>query len=278
MNQVEALNSLTEALATINTSKFPVFQHLLPRAEASQGRYRVRFARTRAELDAVQKLRFEVFNLELGEGLDAAFQTGRDRDEFDESCHHLMVVDNSNEKVVGTYRMQTGEMAVAGHGFYAAGEYDFSSLPADVLWDSIELGRACIAKDHRNTQVLFLLWKGLAAYLAHNRKRYLFGCCSLTSQDAREGLRVLQMLEAGQQLHPTLWTTARPEYECNADATEINELREVSIPKLFRTYLRFGARVCSPPALDRAFKTIDFLVLFDVYEMSAATRRLFFGA
>ena len=43
----------------------------------------------------------------------------------------------------------------------------------------------------------------------------------------------------------------------------------MKIPKLFRTYLRFGAKVCSPPAIDRRFKTIDFLVLFDVYEIDA---------
>jgi putative hemolysin len=277
MNQLEALEPLTESFAAMSVGEFPVFQHSMPRAELCDGRYRVRFARTPAELDAVQKLRFEVFNLELGEGLDAAYQTGRDGDEFDQSCHHLMVVDTSNDRVVGTYRMQTGEMADANRGFYSAGEYDFSSFPSDVLWDSIELGRACIAKDHRNTQVLFLLWKGLAAYLAHNRKRYLFGCCSLTSQNARQGLRVLQALEAGQQLHPRLWATARPEYECIADEADVDETIDVNIPKLFKTYLRFGARVCSPPALDRAFKTIDFLVLFDVYEMDASARRLFFG-
>jgi putative hemolysin len=49
-----------------------------------------------------------------------------------------------------------------------------------------------------------------------------------------------------------------------------------SVPKLFRSYLRFGAKVCGPPALDRAFKTTDFFVVFDVAEMDAKTRRLFF--
>jgi putative hemolysin len=30
------------------------------------------------------------------------------------------------------------------------------------------------------------------------------------------------------------------------------------IPKLLRAYLSVGAKICSPPALDSEFKTIDF--------------------
>ena len=278
MNQIELTPSAVENIAVINARPFPVFQHSLPPEGIREGRYHVRFARTRRELDSVLKLRFEVFNLELGEGLASSYETGRDTDEFDETCHHLMVFDMLEDEVVGTYRMQTGEMALASSGFYSEGEYDLQSFSPEVLRDSVELGRACIARDHRNTQVLFLLWKGLAAYLSHNRKRYLFGCCSLTSQNANEGLRVLKLLEASNQLRTTPWAMPRKGFECIIDDSVVCDTGETGIPKLFRTYLRFGAKVCSPPAIDRRFKTIDFLVLFDVYEIDAATRRLFFGA
>jgi putative hemolysin len=120
------------------------------------------------------------------------------------------------------------------------------------------------------------MWKALAAYLAHNRKRYLFGCCSLSSQDAREGARASKMLAQGGHLHPTLFAPAQPGFECAAD--DRDEEGAVSIPRLFRTYLRFGARVCSPPAIDRVFKTIDFLVILDVNEIDYQTRKLFLGA
>ena len=49
-------------------------------------------------------------------------------------------------------------------------------------------------------------------------------------------------------------------------------------PRLFRTYLRYGAKVCSPPAIDRRFKTIDFLVLFDIARMSERAVQMFFQA
>jgi len=268
---------LIDALVATQAREYPVFTEFLPQGEICEGRYLVRFARTRAELDAVLKLRFEVFNLELGEGLDSSYRTGRDLDEFDEFCHHLIVFDTTDDRIVGTYRCQTFEMASAGAGFYSANEFDFSHIPSDILASSVELGRACIAESHRNTFVLFLLWKGLAMYMAHTGKRYLFGCCSLTSQDAREGRRVMQLLEEGHHLHPTINIPPVKDMACYDDDFEIDETVDAQIPKLFRTYLRFGAKVCGPPAIDRLFKTIDYLVLFDVGGIDAQTRKTYFG-
>jgi Acetyltransferase (GNAT) domain/Major intrinsic protein len=105
----------------------------VPSLEIREGRYLVRFARTPEELDAALRLRFEVFNLELGEGLTSSFQTGRDLDQFDEACDHLIVSETEADKVIGTYRMQTTEMATAGSGFYTAAEFDLSRLPSDLL-------------------------------------------------------------------------------------------------------------------------------------------------
>ena len=34
-------------------------------------------------------------------------------------------------------------------------------------------------------------------------------------------------------------------------------------PKLLRAYLSVGAKICGPPAIDREFKTIDFLTILD---------------
>src|SRR6185295_11861239 len=36
------------------------------------------------------------------------------------------------------------------------------------------------------------------------------------------------------------------------------------IPKLLRAYLAVGAKICGPPAVDKEFKTIDFLTLMDL--------------
>jgi putative hemolysin len=278
MNTLERPNSKHETVVVIEPLAYPVFTDVIPQKEIREGHYSVRFARTREELDAVLKLRFEVFNLELGEGLESSFLTSRDLDEFDDVCHHLIVEDIDSGRIVGTYRTQTAEMAAAARGFYSATEFDLSQLPSGVLEDSVELGRACVASDHRNAQVLFLLWKGLAAYVAHNQKRYLFGCCSLTSQDEGEGLRVMELLKQEGSLHSSFSVSPRTGYECVANEIARESDVQARIPKLFRIYIHYGAKAVGLPAIDRQFKTIDFLVLFDVFEMDAQTRRMFFGA
>jgi putative hemolysin len=257
--------------------EYPRFRDSLPSVELREGRYLLRFATSHEDLDEILKLRFEVFNLELGEGLEASFLTGRDLDDYDQGCHHLMVIEEASGEVVGTYRVQTSAMAAAAKGFYSAVEFDLSHLPPEALEDAVELGRACIARPHRNTQALFLLWKGLAAYVAHNRKRFLFGCCSLTGQDAREAKLVMDLLEREGRLHANFYAPPRPEFECYPPGFEAPEPFEVKLPKLFRAYLRFGAKVCGPPAIDRAFKTIDYLVIFDVFTLDSELRRIFFG-
>ena len=258
---------------------YPVAPELIPRDTLSEGPYEVRFARTLAELDELLKLRFAVFNVELGEGIDESYATGRDEDEFDPVCHHLMVIDTARDKVVGTYRMQTTGMASAYRGLYSDLEFDLRSLPAEIAGRAVEVGRACVAESHRNTQVLFLLWRGLALYMASNQLRYLFGCCSLTSQDAAEGMAVMRHLETHGHVHPELVIPPRPGFECYrpADVARLRWDAPVHIPKLFRIYLRHGAKVCGPPAIDRDFKTIDFLVLFDVEAMDEKRVRTFFG-
>jgi putative hemolysin len=265
-------------LVTATNLSLPQRTRGAPDIEIADGRYLVRFARNAAEIDAALKLRFEVFNLELQEGLESSLQTGRDRDEFDASCDHLIAVDRANEKVIGTYRLRTIEMAGAANGFYSAAEFDLSRLPREVLDQSVELGRACIAQNHRHRQVLFLLWKALARYLVTMRKRFLFGCCSLTSQDPCEGNQLLKQLTEKGFLHPTIDVQVRHGYECRVDGAEEYRCAQVKLPKLFSAYLNIGAVVCSSPAIDRRFKTIDFLVLFDVEGMNARSRRLFFSA
>jgi putative hemolysin len=260
-------------------STYPVFAECLPGPLESAGRYEVRFATRPDELDAIQRLRFEVFNLEMGEGLEESYATGRDRDRFDAGCHHLMVIEAETHDVVGTYRIQTSTMAAAHAGFYSAEEFTLDSLPFEVVDNAIEVGRASVAKSHRNRYVLFLLWRGLAAYMQHNRKRFLFGCCSLTSQDPAEGKRVMDFLAAEGHVHSSFRVHPQPGWECYADDYRLDPpgiAEPVDLPRLFKIYLRHGARVCGLPAIDRRFKTIDYLVVLDVDELDPQTRGLYF--
>lgn len=258
---------------------YPRERSSLPPGELSEGVYAVRYASSVEELDAILRLRFEVFNVELLEGLEESFATGRDQDEFDAQCHHLLVEHRPSGRVIGTYRIQTAAMARAGRGFYTATEFDLSRLPEEIVAQAVEVGRACIAVEHRLKPVLFLLWKGLALYMAHNQKRFLFGPCSLTSQDPWDGKRVLDYLESKNLVRRDIEIGAVPGYECvwEGEDPSPQKSERVELPPLFDIYLRYAGRTCGPPVIDRRFKTIDFFVLFDVDALSPRARRLFFG-
>ena len=223
------------------------------------------------DLDAVLRLRYRVFNLELQEGLLRSHLSGKDEDGFDRYCDHLVICENRTGVPVGTYRLQTFEMAQANIGFYSAAEFDFTRFPNAYLKNGIEIGRACIAKEHRNVKVLFLLWKGLVKYLEMKGKRYLFGCTSLTEQDPREGWHAFDYLSTHGYLHPEIFLGVCPDFECGEPLEAPYPLKKKTIPRLLKAYLNFGARICSEPAVDRAFGTIDFLTLLDIDDLDEKT-------
>jgi putative hemolysin len=258
----------------VRTADYPATVPALPDTTIEAGSYVVRFARSAEDLDRILRLRYEVFNLELGEGLDASHLTGRDEDELDAGFHHLMILGRRDGDVIGTYRMQTSDMAAAQGGFYSDQEFDLRGVPDGVIADAVEIGRACVARDHRNGRVLHLLWRGLAAFLTWNRKRYLFGCCSVNSQDPAEGVAIHEYLVSRGSVQSEFAVEPRPGYRCEPAGWSATPAPHV--PALFQTYLALGAKACGPPAIDRAFKTIDWLVMLDIQSIDRATYRTFF--
>ena len=229
--------------------------------------YESRLATGPDDVRAAQMLRFTVFNLELNEGLAQSFTTGLDADPFDEVCDHLVVEELQTHQVVGTYRLQTGQTAAAKRGYYSEQEFDFS--PYEPLRGQLlELGRACVHKDHRNLAVLNLLWKGVAAYARERGARYLIGCSSLTSQDPLEGASMYAELQRKHLAKPEWRTVPLPALACPLERLAAQPSK---VPKLLAAYLSFGAKICGPPAIDREFKTIDFLTFLDLQSLSART-------
>lgn len=251
---------------------YPACDEQIPPWLARRAPYRARFARTERELGAIQRLRYRVFNLELGEGLAESRRTGHDADGFDATSHHILVIDERSDLVVGTYRLATAELAARGAGFYSAQEFDLSALPAALLGSAVELGRACVAAAHRGSPVLALLFQGIASYAAHNRKRFLFGCASLPASAAAGATALTQSLVASGAIDANLAVKPRRGFEVPAGDAAASA--EVELPPLVKRYLRLGARLGPEPALDRAFGTLDYFTLLDL-QQGVASRALF---
>src|SRR5215470_17652685 len=127
------------------------------------GNLEVKLATNLTELDAAMRLRFEVFNLELQEGLVSSYDRGYDTDAYDTYCDHLIVKDLTSGEVIGTYRLLRGGQAKRHIGFYSENEFDLSNLKQS-CGEMLELGRSCIAATHRSYATLNLLWSAIARY------------------------------------------------------------------------------------------------------------------
>jgi putative hemolysin len=265
----------SQQFSSFDTSSMPsaaVLEHACENPLASTNHFRAGMAESLGDLIACQRLRYLVFNCELGEGLASSRRIGLDRDRYDFSCDHLMVRDTLSGNLVGTYRMQSGFRAKGNLGYYSEQFFDFAPFEG-IREQVLELGRACVHTDYRNTAVLHMLWKGIVRYALSSKARYLLGCSSIGSQDEAEGMALYEQLREKYLIEPALRTKPWPRFRCRM---ENKAMPAPATPRLFRAYLDVSARLCGPPAIDREFKTIDFLTLIDLEHIPDRLRtRLF---
>jgi putative hemolysin len=250
------------------------------------GHLEVSLARTMEEIDAAMRLRFEVFNLELQEGLLSSYDRGYDTDAYDAFCDHLIVRDLEEGRVVGTYRLLRQQEADRQIGFYSENEFDLTRLRRsahDKGLELLELGRSCIAASHRSFATINLLWGAIARYAIEHRAGLLFGCGSLHQAEPREIARLYRYLSQ-RYLAPASYRVtpipacqvAFPEEEVSSD-DEKEALISRQIPTILRGYLRTGAMIAGEPAFDQAFGTADVLVLLELQKLSDRYKQHYVG-
>ena len=232
-------------------------------------RYTVRFGRNAVEVKSALRLRNEVFNREIG--MSEGDSSELEWDEFDFRSKHLLAIDKTTGKTIGTYRINSIEAIGEISAMYSATEFNIENLPSDVILNGVEIGRACISEQHRGSKALFLLWKGLARHLVAHKKRYLFGCCSIFTKDPDVGVAAYHLLVSRNAIHPIYAVPAKKGViDIGRKASA-----DIELPHLFEMYLKLGAKVCGPPMYDAAFCSVDFFVLFDLEQMSDRYRRIF---
>jgi putative hemolysin len=146
----------------------------------------------------------------------------------------------------------------------------------------IELGRACVHADHRNFNLLHLLWRGIARYAVERNARILIGCSSISSQDPVDGVAVYEKLQPylvpdELRTHPhAQFRVAAAGDDARYFPAELSARAEADASsRLLRAYLAIGAKICGPPALDLEFGTIDFLTLLHLHAVPAMVRSHF---
>ena len=237
-------------------------------------KYTIKIADTEAEVDAALKLRYKVFKEELGR--DFKFDDEKEKDRYDDQSHHLIVINNEDQSIIGTYRLQTYEMAQDGHGFSSEEKFHIENLQANVLQNAVEVGRACISKEHRSGRILFFLWKGFAEYLTHFKKRYLFGYAALDNTRIDVAMNTFHHLKSEGYLHPEYQIEPKESYKIKG-YKKPDLPGEIDVPPLLRNYLDVGCHICGEPSFYEKNKLSHFIILLDVENISNRVKKLFFG-
>jgi putative hemolysin len=242
----------------------------------SQGDQIIRLADNEAEVRAAQALRYQIFYDEMGAKPTAEMaEQGRDFDEFDNHCEHLLVIDRSRgegaDGVVGTYRLMRDEHVKQAGRYYTAAEYDITPVLA-FQGSVLELGRSCVNAQYRNKATMQLLWRGIAAYVFHHGIDLMFGCASLHGTDPEKLALPLSYLYHNHMAPEELRPRALESHYTNMNliaADQIHQARGLaSVPPLVKGYLRLGGWVGDGAVVDHQFNTTDVCVLVKTDQVS----------
>ncbi len=245
--------------------------------ELEFGPYRLKTAQTTDELVESFKLRHQVFNLEFrgmkGRGLDF--------DQYDSLFDHLLIFHQDSHQVIGTYRVHLSNEP---SDSYTAQEFCLDGIKS-FEGPFLELGRACIAKEHRRGAVISLLWRGIAEYMKASGAQTLFGCSSVKINNSRQAALVyrslvLKDLVLNNGCHPTRefqFDHFQKELDLLHGPLNLEQQAEVEslIPPLLKSYLKLGSRILSEPAFDRDFDCLDFLTVLKRSDLSKSVDRKF---
>jgi putative hemolysin len=233
--------------------------------------FEIKITRDPDEIHEAQKLRFEVFNLEMKKGLKESYQRGLDVDRFDSICDHLIVRERNQRRVVGTYRLLLGSEARKHSGFYSEQEFNLENIKK-LDGELLELGRSCAHKDYRDRALIHLMWQTIAEYVKNHQVHYLFGCASFPTTNPGEVGQSIALIKEKYYAPEKFRVEPVPGMRLTdlREDVEIADREELffRLPSLIKGYLRVGALLCGPPALDLEFGTTDLFLLLDVNRAS----------
>ena len=225
--------------------------------------FEVRLTRNQEELDEVFKLRYK--DLLLYYNSSNTNENGQFKDEYDDYCDHLIVIDLTNNEIVGTYRLVKKEHIKIHGKFVTEYEYDISKIKQ---YEVLELGRAVVKEEYRNGSVIMLLWRGLTKYALANNIKYMFGTGSfqgINPEDYKHALSYIYYNHLSDE-KVRVKTAHGPNSKLNLlKEEEIDPiLAKKQIPPLIKGYIKIGATFGEDAFLDVPFNSLDVFVLLDI--------------
>lgn len=236
------------------------------RIRINGGRYLIKTVDSVNELEDVLRMRGEVFGAEYGLDRPAS---SLDVDHYDFQCDHLVIKARETGECVGTYRMLCSTFT---RDFYSENEFELSEFLASP-GVKLELGRACIRKEHRKGAVLSLLWRGIVQYAIETRADYLFGCSSVKTESYRDSQNLSEAFLREGKLATDWNIRPKAAFSFNEEERQKPSSGGIEIPSLLKSYLGAGARIYGEPAYDREFHCLDYLTILKLDELKSSFER-----
>ena len=230
------------------------------------GKISVSWARHKDEVRAAQRLRYQVFAVEMGATLPNNVP-GHDIDVFDDYCEHLLVREEDSGEVIGTYRVLTPTQAKRVGSTYSDTEFDLTRLRS-LRERMVELGRSCVHIDHRSGGVILALWGALAEFMARNELDTMIGCASIPMQSpgTNSGQAAASIWRQVRQTHlASIDFHVTPRLALPVD--KLDDSLNIEPPALIRGYLRLGAKVLGAPAWDPDFNSADLPMMMRITDL-----------
>ncbi len=231
----------------------------------SCGNIEVRLAQSPDEVLQAQKLRYDMLILDFNNA--PTNDSGLDKSDYDDICSHMIAIDTTTGKVVGTYRIVRSSNT---DNFVCEHEFDLTNLRSQKC-EILETSRAVVHQDYRNGIVLKMLWKGLFAYCTQYNVRYLFGTASFHGTDASKYDQAFAYLRDKYLVADSIdCPPCAPSASLNAVAEYDVAEAKAQIPSLIKGYMAMGAKIANGAYIDYDFNSIDVLTILDLQNMNTA--------
>lgn len=264
------------------------------------GEFEVYAARPRqipAILTEIGRLREETFRA-AGEG------TGRpeDLDSFDAYYDHVFVWNTQAQAIAGAYRLALTQPVLrrfGQQGLYTNTLFHLMPRFFEQMGPAAELGRSFVQRAYqRDYAPLYLLWRGIARYLAARPEvRMLFGAVSISNRYSEASRQLIAEFVMRQEPHP-LAALVKPRHPFRPSLAGTTELRRLArstptfealsrilrdlqpqhdgVPVLLRQYEKLGGRVLCLNVDQNFSEVLDCLLLVDLNQAHhPLLRRLF---
>ena len=231
--------------------------------------YSVRLAASDDEVRAAQALRCRAF------ALPANFDIDEDR--FDSRCLHFLVRRNTDDLVVGTFRVLLLHSGADIQDCYSAQFYDLTALEG-YAGPMAELGRFCVAPGFGDPEILRCAWGALTSFVDRERIGMLFGCSSFRGTDETAYSDAFEVLRknhlAPRHFRPGVKAPRTIRFGDKPEKAHDRKRALKTMPSLLRSYLTMGGWVSDHAVVDSAMNTLHVFTGLEIARIPAARARV----